>query len=251
MNPPLKDARSVQRTACFTSSLIFAASVALNTFSAKRCMHRRGLARYRRGAARAPAVRTRRCPTALCAPEELRIAEGATACAAMRPSSVCLTAPSLLGVGLIRSHRAVGDIPDVAVRVGEGAAVPAPLQLRRRLEDRRAGRVGLLHNLVDARLAAHDVVEDDATETAAVGAGPDHVGQALAAVEADERAAVGNEEDRDLVVTLDLPAQTVHVEALGSLHVLDAKQNCAYVRVHLCLLLVVIDRTHRMLRSPT
>src|SRR6476659_6805210 len=185
-----------------------------------------------------------------CVPEELRIAEGATACAASRPSSVCLTAPSLLGVALILAHRAVADIPDVAVRVCEGAAVPAPLQLRRGLEDRRAGLLGLVQDLVDACLAAHDVVEDDATETAAIGAAPYHVGQALAAIEAYECAAVGNEEDRDLVVTLDLPAQTVHVEALGSLHVLDAKQNCAYMRVHFCLLLLVIDRTLRTLRSP-
>src|SRR5215213_2891372 len=125
-----------------------------------------------------------------CAPEQLRITANATACAASRPSRVCLTGSSLLGVGLILSHRAVADIPDVAVRVCEGSAVPTPLQLRRGLEDRRAGLLGLLHDLVDACLAAHDVVEDDATETAAVGAGPDHVGQALAAVEAYERAAV-------------------------------------------------------------
>src|SRR5262245_22842484 len=167
----------------------------------------------------------------------------------MRSSSVCVTRPSLLGVGLILSRRAVADIPDVAVRVCEGSAVPAPLQLRRGLEDLRAGLLGLLYDLVDACLAAHDVAEDDATETAAVGAGPHHVGQALTAVEAYEGAAVGHEEDRDLVVALDLPAQTVHVEALGSLHVLDAKQNCAYIRVHLFLLLLVIDRTLRTLRS--
>src|SRR5262245_36433165 len=158
----------------------------------------------------------------------------------MRSSSVCVTRPTSLGVGLILSHRAVADIPDVAVRVCEGSAVPAPLQLRRGLEDLRAGLPGLLHDLVDACLATHDVVEDDATETAAVGAGSHHVGQALAAVEAYERAAVGNEENRDLVVALDLPAQTVHVEALGSLHVLDAKQNCAYVRVHFWLLLAFV-----------
>src|SRR5215211_5784319 len=192
----------------------------------------------------------RRRPTPNCAPAELRIAANATACATSRPSSVCVTNPALLGVGLILSHRAVADIPDVAVRVCEGSAVPAPLQLRRGLEDVRAGLLSLLHDLVDACLAAHDVVEDDATETAAVGAGPHHVGQALAAVEAYECAAVGNEEDRDLVVALDLPAQTVHVEALGALHVLDAKQNCAYMRVHLCLLILVIDRTLRTLRSP-
>src|SRR5262245_34284031 len=168
----------------------------------------------------------------------------------MRSSSVCVTRPSLLGVGLILSRRAVADIPDVAVRVCEGSAVPAPLQLRRGLEDLRAGPLGLLQDLVDARLAAHDVVEDDATETATIGAGPHHVGQALTAVETYQRAAVGNEEDRDLVVALDLPAQAVHVEALGTLHVLDAKQNCAYMRVHLCFLLLVIDRTLRTLPSP-
>src|SRR4029434_7533067 len=124
------------------------------------------------------------------------------------------------------------------------------LRVLRTLENGRAGLLGLLHDLVDACLAAHDVVQDDTTETAAVGAGPHHLGQALAAVEAYERAGVWNEEDRDLVVALDLPAQTVHVEALGSLHVLDAKQNCAYVRVHLWLLLLVSDRTLRTLRSP-
>jgi hypothetical protein len=34
---------------------------------------------------------------------------------------------SLLGVGLVFSFGAVGDAPDVAIRVGEGSAVPAPL----------------------------------------------------------------------------------------------------------------------------
>src|SRR5205823_4271330 len=75
-------------------------------YAEKRCMDCRGSARYRRPAGRSPAVRTRRCPMASCAPEELRIAANAIACAASRPSSVCVTGSSLLGVGLILSHRA-------------------------------------------------------------------------------------------------------------------------------------------------
>src|SRR5215471_20798596 len=52
------------------------------------------------------------------------------------PSSVCVIDPSLFGVGLVLSFGAVADVPDVAVRVGEGSAVPAPPQLGRGLEDR-------------------------------------------------------------------------------------------------------------------
>ena len=90
----------------------------------------------------------------------------------------------------------------VAVRVREGSAVPARSVAAG--EDLSAGLLGLLHDRVDACLAAHDVIEDDAPETVALAACPNHVGQALAAVEADERAAVGHEEHRDLVVVLDL-----------------------------------------------
>src|SRR4029453_8973041 len=71
------------------------------------------------------------------------------------------TAGLLLRVGLVLSLGAVADVPDVAVRVGERTAVPAPLQLRRGLEDLPAGLLGLVQNFVDAVLAAHDVIEDD------------------------------------------------------------------------------------------
>src|SRR5512144_2065733 len=70
----------------------------------------------------------------------------------------------LLGIRLIRSLRAVADVPNVVVRVREGSAVPAPRQRRRALEDPRAGLLGFRNDLVDARLAAHDVVQDYATE---------------------------------------------------------------------------------------
>src|SRR5262249_37120167 len=79
-------------------------------------------------------------------------------------------------VGLILSLGAVADVPDVAIRVGERTAVPAPRQLRRRLEDRPAGLLSLLQNLADAVLAAHDVIEHDATEAAALRAHAHHAG---------------------------------------------------------------------------
>src|SRR6516165_7161192 len=142
------------------------------------------------------------------------------------------TACSLLGVGLVLSFSAVADVPYVAVRVGERTAVPAPLQLRRGHEDLPAGLLGLVQNFVDAVLAAHDVIEDDAAEAAALRARAHHVGEPVAAVEADQRTAVGNEEHRDLVVVLDLPAQPFRIEPLGPVHVLDAEEDRAHVRLH-------------------
>src|SRR6266516_1037312 len=142
------------------------------------------------------------------------------------------TACPLLRVGLVLSLGAVADVPDVTVRVRERTAVPAPLQLRRGLEDRPAGLPGLVQNFVDAVLAAHDVIEHDAAEAAALPAHAHHVGEPVAAIEADQRTAVRNEEHRDLVVVLDLPAQPFRVEPLGSLHVLDTEEDRAHVRVH-------------------
>src|SRR5215469_18979526 len=92
----------------------------------------------------------------------------------------------LFGVGLVLSFGAVADVPDVAVRVGERSAVSTPPQLRRGLEDLPARFVGLVQNLADAVLAAHDVVEDDAAEAAALRAHAHHAGEPVAAVEADQ-----------------------------------------------------------------
>src|SRR4029453_1356233 len=89
---------------------------------------------------------------------------------------------SFTGVGLFFSSAAVADVPDVAIRVGEGSAVPAPLQLRRGLEDLPAGLLGLVQNFVDGILAAHDAREDNAAEAAAVRTHAHHVGEPVAAV---------------------------------------------------------------------
>ena len=62
-----------------------------------------------------------------------------------------------------------------------------------------------VHHLVDALLAADEVVEDDAAEAVVFSLRADHLGQALTAVQADERAAVRDKEDRDAPVVLDLP----------------------------------------------
>jgi hypothetical protein len=115
---------------------------------------------------------------------------------------------SLFRVGLVLSLRAVGNAPDVAIRVGERTAVPTPGQGGGGLEDRGAGLLGVGDDLVDPRLAAHHVVEDHLAEAATLRAGAHLGGQAVAAVEADERAAVRLEERRDAVVLLNLPAET-------------------------------------------
>src|SRR5207245_10783226 len=57
-------------------------------------------------------------------------------------------------------------------------------------------------------------------------------GKAFAAVEAHARPPVRNEEHRDLVVVLDLPAEAFRVEALRLLHVIDAQKDRADVRIH-------------------
>src|SRR5262249_32136727 len=99
-------------------------------------------------------------------------------------------------------------------------------------EVRPAGLAGLVQHLVDAVLAAHDVVEHDAAEAAALRAHAHHAGEPVAAVEADQRTAVRDEEHRDLVVVLDLPAQPAGIEPPGPVHVGDAEQNRAHVRLH-------------------
>src|SRR5882762_206198 len=117
-----------------------------------------------------------------------------------RPDGRSPLVRTLLGVGLILSLRAVTDRPDVAVGVREGSAVPAPLQLRRGLEDLAAGLLGLVHDLVHALFATYDVVEDNAAEAVAVSTHAGALCQTVAAIEADERTAVWNEEHGDLVV---------------------------------------------------
>src|SRR5205814_4387663 len=74
----------------------------------------------------------------------------------------------LLRVGLIASLRAVADPPDKAIGVCERTAVPAPLQLRRGLEDLGAGLLRFVHHLVNPLLAANDVVQGQAGEAAAL-----------------------------------------------------------------------------------
>src|SRR4029450_4329775 len=57
-------------------------------------------------------------------------------------------------------------------------------------------------------------------------------GQAVAAVEAHERAAGRLEEHRDAVGPLGLPAEALRVEPLGPVHVPDAEEDRAHVGVH-------------------
>src|SRR6266550_2835024 len=138
----------------------------------------------------------------------------------------------LLRVWLIASLRAVTDPPDVAVGVRERTTVPAPLQLRRRLEDFGAGLLRLVHYLVDSLLAANDVVHHHAGEAAALRVHADIGREPFAPVEAHERPPMRDEEHRDLVVVLDLPAEAFRVEALRLLHVIDAQKDRAAVRIH-------------------
>src|SRR5256885_7131045 len=138
----------------------------------------------------------------------------------------------LLRVWLIASLRAVTDPPDVAVGVRERTTVPAPLQLRRGLQDLGAGLLRLVHHLVNALLAANDVVHHHAGKAAALRVHANVRREALAPIEAHERPPVRDEEHRDLVVVLDLPAEAFRVEALGFLHVVDAEKDRADVRIH-------------------
>src|SRR5439155_17685089 len=98
----------------------------------------------------------------------------------------------LLRVRLIAALRAVTDPPDVAVGVCERPTVPAPLQLRRGLEDFGAGLLCLVHHLVNALLAANDVVHHHAGEAAALRVHADIGREAFAPVEAHERPPVRN-----------------------------------------------------------
>ena len=91
---------------------------------------------------------------------------------------------------------------------------------------RQAGRPG------DPRLAADHVGKDQPAEAAALRARAVVGGQPVAAVEADERAAIRLEEHRDAVVVLDLPAEALRVELLGPVHVTDAEEDRAHLCVH-------------------
>src|SRR5262245_26575676 len=106
----------------------------------------------------------------------------------------------LFGVGLTLAVSAEADTPNEAIRVREGSAVAAPVQLGGGLEDRGAGLRGFVEDLVDAGLAAHDVLKDHPAEAAALPAHSVVGGEAVAAIKADHRASVLLEEDRDLVV---------------------------------------------------
>src|SRR5439155_23940284 len=138
----------------------------------------------------------------------------------------------LLRVWLIAALCAVTDPPDVAVGVRERTTVPAPLKLRRGLEDLGAGLLRLVHHLVDSLLTANDVVHHHAGEAAALRIHADIGREAFAPVEAHKRPPVRHEEHRDLVVVLDLPAEALRVEALRFLHVIDAQKDRADVRIH-------------------
>src|SRR5262245_18651173 len=122
------------------------------------------------------------------------------------------TACPLLRVGLVLSAGAVADAPDVAVEVGERAAVPTPWLGGGGLEDRGAGLLGVCEDLVHPRFAADHVGEDHPAETAALRAGAHLGGQAVTAVKADQRAAVRSEEHRHAVVPLNRPAQTFGIK---------------------------------------
>src|SRR5262249_60566312 len=117
------------------------------------------------------------------------------------PRSVCrdkcegaLTRSPNPGLGLFFPGGHAPIVPEAPPRAGKRPAAPAPLQLRRGLEDLPASLPGLLQNFVDAVLAARDVIEDDAAEAAAIRTDAHHAGEPVAPVEADQRTAVWNEE---------------------------------------------------------
>src|SRR2546422_7016203 len=140
--------------------------------------------------------------------------------------------PGLPPVGLIPPLPAVPPPPAVPAGAGEQPAVPAPLQLRRGLEDLGVGLLCFVHHRVNSRLTANDVVQDHAREATALRADADIGRKALAPVEADERPPVRDEEHRYLVVVLDLPAEAFRVEALRLLHVTHAQKDRADLRIH-------------------
>src|SRR5207247_5601968 len=92
----------------------------------------------------------------------------------------------LLRVWLIAALRAVTDPPHVAVGVCERTTVPAPLQLRRGLEDLGAGLLCFVHHLVNSLLAANDIVQGQAGEAAPLRVHANIRREAFAPVEAHE-----------------------------------------------------------------
>src|SRR5205823_6860134 len=82
-------------------------------------------------------------------------------------------------------RRAGRDLPEVALRVGEVAAVAAPGRGLGGLDDRAAGLLGLGQDLVHTLLRADVVGQRDAAEAVAFGAHPGVLGELVPRVERD------------------------------------------------------------------
>src|SRR6266480_6394619 len=129
--------------------------------------------------------------------------------------------------------RAGRNFPEVAFRIGEVAAVPAPGRRLRRLGDGGAGALGLGEHLADALLRADVVGERDAAEAVAAGGDARVFGELVPGIEGERgRAALENDADPVVVLLLDRPAEAFDVKVPRAREVPDAERDDADVRLH-------------------
>src|SRR5207302_5938567 len=147
----------------------------------------------------------------------------------------------LLGKGKLR--RAGRYFPQVAVGVGEVAAVASPRRALRVLDDRSACTLRLGEDLVDTFSRPDVVGQRDAAEAGAVGRHFRVVRGSAPGIERKRRRAVAETEaDPVVILLLDRPPEPLVVELPRALQVSDAERNDGYVRFHgLCFRLEYDD----------
>src|SRR5439155_9019491 len=96
------------------------------------------------------------------------------------------------------------DLPQIAIRIGEIPAIPAPRRTPRRPDDLAADAFGFRQYSFNAILGANDVGERDSMEAVAVGSHARVLGEGVPRVEGQrQKAAVQTEVDLVVILLLD------------------------------------------------
>src|SRR5690606_17219588 len=128
-----------------------------------------------------------------------------------------------------------GDLPEVAVGIGEVAGVAAPESVLARLDDTAARRLGLGQHGVDLGLLARVVGERDRTKAAAGAVDARIRGERVATPQRDHHATHLVKRDLGVVVGAS-PAEPLLVEAPRPRQIGDAERDQAHPLLHDALL---------------
>src|SRR5919197_521486 len=131
-----------------------------------------------------------------------------------------------------RLLRRRGNLPQVAIWIGEVATVSAPGRGLRGLDDPAAGTCRLRQQLVDFVVGGDDLGERETVEAAAVGAHPSVLREGIALVEPQGGRALTHAEGGETAEGLvDRAAEALAVESLHALEVLDAERDSGFLRL--------------------